>query len=61
MIDGHTEEAVDYSIEKMAPTFAEKRDVVVKIIDEVFIPTLWQSDYTKEHGIGASDKENGSA
>lgn len=55
VIDGHVEEAVDYSIEKMAPTFAEKRDVVIKIINEVFIPTLWQSDYTKEHGIGASD------
>ena len=55
VIDGHVEEAVDYSIEKMAPTFAEKRDVVIKIINEVFIPTLWQSNYTKEHGIGASD------
>lgn len=57
VINGHVEEAVDYSIEKMAPTFAEKRDVVIKIINEVFIPTLWQSDYTKEHGIGASDVE----
>ncbi|MHC1772340.1 MAG: ABC transporter substrate-binding protein [Flexilinea sp.] len=55
VIDGNVEEAVDYSIETMAPTFAEKRDIVVKILNEVFIPTLWQSDYTKANGIGASD------
>lgn len=55
IIDGHTEEAVDMSIEKYAPTFAEKRDVVVEIINDVFIKTLWQSEYTDAHGIGASD------
>ena len=31
--------------------------MAVQIINEVFIPTLWQSEYTKEHGIGASDPE----
>lgn len=55
IVDGHVDEAVDMSIEKYAPTFAEKRDTVVQILNEVFIPTLWQSDYTKENGIGASD------
>lgn len=55
VIDGHVEEAVDYSIETMAPTFAEKRDIVVQILNEVFIPTLWQSEYTKANGLGASD------
>ncbi len=53
----NVEESVDYSIEKMAPTFAERRDVVVEILNEVFVKTLWQSDYTKEHGIGASNVE----
>lgn len=57
IIDGHVEEAVDMSIEKYAPTFAEKRDVVVKILNDVFVKTLWQSDYTEAHGIGASDPE----
>ena len=33
IIDGHVEEAVDMSIEKYAPTFAEKRDVVVQILN----------------------------
>lgn len=57
IIDGHVEEAVDMSIEKYAPTFAEKRDVVVQILNDVFVKTLWQSDYTKENGIGASNPE----
>lgn len=54
---GHVEEAVDFSIKAKAPTFAEKRDVVIKILNKVFIPTLWQSDYTKANGIGASNIE----
>lgn len=57
IIDGHVEEAVDMSIEKYAPTFAEKRDVVIEILNDVFIKTLWQSEYTEANGIGASDPE----
>ena len=57
IIDGHVEEAVDMSIEKYAPTFAGKRDVVVQILNDVFVKTLWQSDYTAENGIGASNPE----
>ena len=57
IIDGHVEEAVDMSIEKYAPTFAEKRDVVVEILNDVFVKTLWQSDYTDANGIGASNPE----
>ena len=57
VMDGHVEEAVDFSIKEYAPTFAEKRDVVVQILNKVFIETLWQSDYTKTNGIGASNAE----
>lgn len=57
IIDGHVEDAVDMSIEKYAPTFAEKRDVVVEILNDVFVKTLWQSEYTKANGIGASNPE----
>lgn len=57
IVDGHVEEAVDFSIKTKAPTFAEKRDIVVQILNKVFIPTLWQSDYTKANGIGASNIE----
>ena len=55
IVAGNTEEAVDFSIQTQAPTFVEKRDVVVEILNDVFIPTLWQSEYTKTNGIGASD------
>ncbi|RVU55072.1 ABC transporter substrate-binding protein [Anaerosphaera multitolerans] len=55
IIDGNVEEAVDLSIEQHATTASDKRDISIKIINEVFIPYLWQSDYTKENGIGASD------
>lgn len=55
IIDNHVEEAVDFSIKTQAPTFAAKRDIVVQILNKVFIPTLWQSDYTKSNGIGASN------
>lgn len=57
IIDGNVEEAVDLAIKDHAPTFAEKRDITVKIINEIFVPTLWQSEYTKENGIGASNIE----
>ena len=55
IIDGNVEEAVDLSIKDHAPTFEEKRDLTIKIINEIFVPTLWQSEYTKNNGIGASD------
>jgi len=55
IIDGHVDEAVDLSIEKYATTASDKRDISIQIINEIFVPYLWQSDYTKEHGIGASD------
>ncbi len=55
IINNHVEEAVDLSIQKYASTYADKRDLIVKIINQVFIPSLWQSDYTKANGIGASD------
>ena len=57
IIDGNVEEAVDLAIKKHAPTFEEKRDITIKIINEIFVPTLWQSEFTKENGIGASDVE----
>lgn len=54
---GHVDEALDLSIQKYAPTYASKKDITKKIINQVFIPYLWQSDYTKQNGVGASDVE----
>lgn len=55
IIDGNTKEAVELSIEKYAPSFKGKEEIVTKIIDEVFIPYLWQSEDTKTHGLGYSN------
>lgn len=53
---GNAAEAIDISIEKYVPTFnKDNRDITIKIINEVFIPYLWQSDYTKANGIGSAD------
>lgn len=57
IIDGHSREAVELSVEKYAPTFSDRIDIVTKILDDIFIPYLWTSDYTKAHGLGASDGE----
>lgn len=57
IIDGHSREAVELAVAKYAPSFADRVDIVTKILDEIFIPYLWTSDYTKANGLGASDKE----
>lgn len=57
VIDGHSREAVELAVEKYAPSFADRVDIVTKILDEIFIPYLWTSDYTKAHGLGVSDGE----
>ena len=57
IIGGHSHEAVELSVSKYAPSFGDRVDVVTRILDEIFIPYLWTSDYTKAHGLGASDAE----
>lgn len=55
IIKGDPRAAVDLSVEKYAPTFKGKEEVVTRILKEVFIPYLWQSDLTKQNGLGAAD------
>lgn len=55
IVKGDPRAAVDLAVNKYAPTFKGKEEVVTRIIKEVFIPYLWQSDYTKQHGLGAAD------
>ena len=57
IIDGNTKEAVEMSVEKYAPSFKGKEEIVTAILDEVFIPYLWQSENTKKNGLGYSDAE----
>jgi len=55
IIDGHVTEAVDMAIAKYAQTAEGRQEITAKIINEVFIPYLWQSDLTKTNGLGAAD------
>lgn len=55
IIDGNVKEAVEISIEKYAPNFKGKEEIVTTILNEVFIPYLWQSENTKNNGLGYSD------
>ena len=57
IIDGNTKEAVEMSVEKYAPSFKGREEIVTAILDEVFIPYLWQSENTKKNGLGYSDAE----
>ncbi|WP_028590640.1 ABC transporter substrate-binding protein [Paenibacillus massiliensis] len=52
---GNIESSIQMSVEKYAPTFAGKEEVVAKIFNEVFVPYLWQSELTKTEGYGAAD------
>lgn len=55
IIDGNSKESVELSIEKYAPSFNGREEIVTKILDEVFIPYLWQSEDTKINGLGYSN------
>ena len=57
IIDGNAKEAVEMSVEKYAPSFKGREEIVTTILDEVFIPYLWQSEKTKKNGLGYSDAE----
>lgn len=53
--EGNIESSIQMSVEKYAPTFAGKEEVVAKIFNDVFVPYLWQSELTKTEGYGAAD------
>ncbi|WP_176220735.1 ABC transporter substrate-binding protein [Cohnella massiliensis] len=55
IIDGNVDAAVEMAISKYAQTAEGKQAITAKIINEVFIPYLWQSDLTKTDGLGAAD------
>ncbi|GAA0729169.1 ABC transporter substrate-binding protein [Clostridium malenominatum] len=57
IVDGNAEEAVNLSIEKYAQSFKGKEATITKILNEVFVPYLWQSENTKKNGLGAADLE----
>ncbi|GAB3261530.1 ABC transporter substrate-binding protein [Arthrobacter pigmenti] len=44
--------AVEMSIAKYAPTFSGQEASITKVIEDVYIAELWQSEATEEHGLG---------
>ncbi|MGB4136967.1 MAG: ABC transporter substrate-binding protein [Microbacterium sp.] len=48
-------DAVTRAIKDYADSFAGQEEQVTEVIENVFIADLWQSDATKEHGLGYGD------
>lgn len=55
IVDGNEEEAIQLAIDNYAESFEGREEVVKEIFDDIFIPYLWQSENTDEHGIGYAD------
>lgn len=52
IVDGDVGTEVELVIAEYTPTFAGQEEIVTEIIEEVFVPTLWQSADTAEHYLG---------
>lgn len=51
----NTDDAVTEVIAKYADTFAGQEADISKVVTDVFVADLWQSDFTREHGFGYGD------
>ncbi|HET9081681.1 MAG TPA: ABC transporter substrate-binding protein [Trebonia sp.] len=51
----HPAQSVSNSISKYATTFAGQDAAITQVIEQVYIPQLWQSAGTKAHGLGYGD------
>jgi len=52
IVDGDVGAEVELVIAEYTPTFAGQEAIVTEIIEEVFVPTLWQSEDTAAHYLG---------
>ncbi|MDF2809995.1 MAG: putative sulfonate transport system substrate-binding protein [Microvirga sp.] len=55
IIDGHVDEALTIAIDKHAQTWKGQEALLQRAFTESFIPSIWQSQITKEKGLGAAD------
>lgn len=55
VIDGHVEDALQISMEKYTPTWADQMDILTTAFEKTFVASVWQSPLTKEKGLGAAD------
>lgn len=55
VIDGHVGDALDISFEKYTPTWGDQKDLLSTAFENSFVASVWQSDLTREKGLGAAD------
>ena len=55
VIDGHIDEALKISMDKYTPTWADQTEMLSTAFKNTFVASVWQSDLTKEKGLGAAD------
>jgi NitT/TauT family transport system substrate-binding protein len=52
IIDGNVAPALEIAITEHAPTWKGQEEMLARIFTGSFIPTIWQSEFTKAHGLG---------
>ncbi|QOL79561.1 ABC transporter substrate-binding protein [Pseudooceanicola spongiae] len=57
VIDGHVADALDISFEKYTPTWIDQKALLTTAFENSFVASVWQSDLTKEKGLGAADMD----
>ena len=55
VIDGHVKDALQISMDKHTPTWADQMDTLTTAFENTFVASVWQSALTKEKGLGAAD------
>ncbi|MAZ18237.1 MAG: myristoyl transferase [Ahrensia sp.] len=55
VIDGHVKDALQISMDKYTPTWADQMDTLTTAFEKTFVASVWQSPLTKEKGLGAAD------
>lgn len=55
ILDGHVREAIDLAVEHYAPASKGSEDRIQHVMEEEFVPSLWQSNNTASFGLGYSD------
>lgn len=57
VIDGHVDDALQISMDKYTPTWADQMDILSTAFEETFVASVWQSELTRTNGLGAADLE----
>lgn len=57
LINGHLEEGIQIAVDKYAPTAKGNEKNIKIVMENEFIPNLWQSSDTNEFGFGYSNPE----